>query len=285
MMTYAKQIAEAVREAILVNGLEGEDLDKVMDAIIASVPKPEPFGYFRCWPQSGWEDCAEDAEGAIALYEQPGSAEPVNARLLDALKVCANSGIDEWYPFTFEQGRNTAQEAITAAEQAKPMSEPAPVDTKLIDAVENYIRLRDELSGFDKHTHGGFATKETGLLLVSQAYEKMKVATEQAQTVPGEYYGIHLDDGLPALTPEKSAIEDQLIEKTKTLEHVSRQLIRAQIEIDNIRHLCDNRKVYICKHCEGVYADQPVSSCDCMGDPEWEVGYIVMAEKMELSRE
>lgn len=24
------------------------------------------------------------------------------------------------------------------------------------------------------------------------------------------------------------------------------------------------RTAYICKHCEGVYADSPVSQCDCM---------------------
>ena len=25
------------------------------------------------------------------------------------------------------------------------------------------------------------------------------------------------------------------------------------------------RRAYICKYCEGVYADEPVSSCDCLG--------------------
>ncbi|QBC44422.1 hypothetical protein [Iodobacter fluviatilis] len=32
--------------------------------------KTEPFGYFRC-NSFGWEDCREDDEGAIALYERP----------------------------------------------------------------------------------------------------------------------------------------------------------------------------------------------------------------------
>lgn len=31
---------------------------------------PEPFGYFRC-NSFAWENCAEDDEGAIPLYEHP----------------------------------------------------------------------------------------------------------------------------------------------------------------------------------------------------------------------
>ena len=44
-------------------------------ALYAATPAPapaqdEPFGYFRAEP-FGWTDCAEDDEGAIALYERP----------------------------------------------------------------------------------------------------------------------------------------------------------------------------------------------------------------------
>lgn len=46
-------------------------------AALAAAPTPEPapaqgepFGHFRAEP-FGWTDCAEDDEGAIALYERP----------------------------------------------------------------------------------------------------------------------------------------------------------------------------------------------------------------------
>lgn len=74
-MTYAKQIVQAAMLATMRQlGVLDEEMPDVsgtidIDAIIASVPKPEPFGYFRCDPAFGWEDCAEDAECAIALYE------------------------------------------------------------------------------------------------------------------------------------------------------------------------------------------------------------------------
>lgn len=50
-------------------------------ALSALAASAEPFGYFRCLPLSGWEDCAETDEGAIPLYERPqpaASAEPVS---------------------------------------------------------------------------------------------------------------------------------------------------------------------------------------------------------------
>lgn len=79
-MSYEKQIADAVLsamyEAIRESGewsVASDMPDIDLDAIIASIQKPEPFGYFRCDPALGWEDCSEDAEGAIALYEEPAS--------------------------------------------------------------------------------------------------------------------------------------------------------------------------------------------------------------------
>lgn len=31
-------------------------------------------------------------------------------------------------------------------------------------------------------------------------------------------------------------------------------------------HVAKGRKVFICTHCDGVYADQPVTQCDCLPD-------------------
>ncbi len=45
-------------------------------AALAAQEKADPFGYFRATP-TGWEDCAEDAEGAVALYERPPAPQPV----------------------------------------------------------------------------------------------------------------------------------------------------------------------------------------------------------------
>lgn len=45
--------------------------EQAIAAAPASAPaQDEPFGYFRSEP-FGWTDCAEDDEGAIALYERP----------------------------------------------------------------------------------------------------------------------------------------------------------------------------------------------------------------------
>ena len=35
------------------------------------------------------------------------------------------------------------------------------------------------------------------------------------------------------------------------------------------------RKAFICAGCEGVYADDPVSSCDCLQSTEWIEGQII----------
>ena len=37
-----------------------------------------------------------------------------------------------------------------------------------------------------------------------------------------------------------------------------------------------SRKVFICRDCEGVYSDEPVSQCDCTGREIYDEGYIVM---------
>lgn len=37
-----------------------------------------------------------------------------------------------------------------------------------------------------------------------------------------------------------------------------------------------SRKVFICRDCDGVYSDEPVSQCDCMGREIYDEGYIVM---------
>lgn len=52
-MSYAKQVAEAVRDAMIDAWHEADEIRELhamanvdLDAIIASVPKPEPVGYF-----------------------------------------------------------------------------------------------------------------------------------------------------------------------------------------------------------------------------------------------
>jgi len=45
------------------------------------------------------------------------------------------------------------------------------------------------------------------------------------------------------------------------------------------------RKAFICVHCEGVYADMPVTNCDCMAGTgadfiEGEIKYIISAPEI-----
>ena len=46
------------------------------------------------------------------------------------------------------------------------------------------------------------------------------------------------------------------------------------------------RKVFICKSCEGIYADEPVTACDCMPSKnhvyEFEHGYILDEETKRM---
>ena len=59
----------------------------------APQPAQEPFGYFKAEP-FGWTDCAEDDEGAIALYEKPAQAETDKEKILNNLKnAIANDSI------------------------------------------------------------------------------------------------------------------------------------------------------------------------------------------------
>lgn len=54
-----------------------------------------------------------------------------------------------------------------------------------------------------------------------------------------------------------------------------------RLAIENRQNQAKNvrRKAYICKSCEGVYPDQPVSSCDCMDNTanEYYEGFISYA--------
>lgn len=46
------------------------------------------------------------------------------------------------------------------------------------------------------------------------------------------------------------------------------------------------RKVFICTSCEGVYADEPTSRCDCMPEVEsYDEGYIVMLKAAQGEKE
>ena len=73
----------------------------------------EPFGYFRAEP-FGWTDCAEDDEGAIALYERPqevGLTDEEIDKIADEHEdQCGRIRVEEVFPFA---------RAIIAALRAK----------------------------------------------------------------------------------------------------------------------------------------------------------------------
>jgi hypothetical protein len=171
MKTYEQKIAEAVRDAMLQIYRRSGVMSYVdLDAIIASVPRPEPVCMMDSGKKSGvaWSDAAVLLKDGDELYAALVSAEPVNARLLDA---------------------------------AKSMREVILSDERNVRVLNN-PSVADILNGWNEAI----------------------AAAEQAKPVHN-----------------------------------------------------GNRKVYICKHCEAVYADQPPSSCDCcIGVPSWSDGYIAI---------
>lgn len=62
------KIRECLDFLIADNFIEGVEAYEALNRIEAAMK--EPFGYFRAEP-FGWTDCAEDDEGAKALYEMP----------------------------------------------------------------------------------------------------------------------------------------------------------------------------------------------------------------------
>lgn len=140
-MTYAMEIAKAVRRA---QWCCGDNLisDEELKEIIASIQRPEPYGYFRAEP-FGWADCAETDEGAVALYEEPPApAESVNARLLAALEDCAWAL--NWHKEHNKGGPNDqhridkAYKAIAAAEQQQAQPLPELSDEQLFDIADKH---------------------------------------------------------------------------------------------------------------------------------------------------
>ena len=119
-MSYAKQIAEAVLDACEKEEGWIYGVRESLDAIIASVPKTEPFGYFRCDPALGWEDCAEDAEGAIALYEATHVSDP------DEMAAIARER-DRFVTIIrdFCDGQDWAAETWKAQDHIKPLFDAA----------------------------------------------------------------------------------------------------------------------------------------------------------------
>ena len=59
-----------------------------MDEFKMTTLTVEPFGYFRPEP-FGWEICAADDEGAIALYEAPPEYKPLTNEQLAAPELLA----------------------------------------------------------------------------------------------------------------------------------------------------------------------------------------------------
>lgn len=54
----------------------------------------EPFGYFKAEP-FGWTDCAEDDDGAVALYERPQQAEQAQSVRLEAAERLAADRLEQ----------------------------------------------------------------------------------------------------------------------------------------------------------------------------------------------
>ena len=54
----------------------------------------EPFGYFKAQP-FGWTDCAEDDDGAVALYERPQQAEQAQSVRLEAAERLAADRLEQ----------------------------------------------------------------------------------------------------------------------------------------------------------------------------------------------
>ncbi len=54
----------------------------------------EPFGYFKAEP-FGWTDCAEDDDGAVALYEGPQQAGQAQSVRLDAAERLAADRLEQ----------------------------------------------------------------------------------------------------------------------------------------------------------------------------------------------
>lgn len=78
-------------------GFEQKSLLEFTRAALAlAAPQGEPFGYFRA-TACGWEDCAEDDEGAIALYTAPAPAEGAMVDLKTAIAGVAEFFDGEYY--------------------------------------------------------------------------------------------------------------------------------------------------------------------------------------------
>ena len=54
----------------------------------------EPFGYFKAQP-FGWTDCAEDDDGAVALYERPQQARQAQSVRLEAAERLAADRLEQ----------------------------------------------------------------------------------------------------------------------------------------------------------------------------------------------
>jgi len=105
----------------------------IYSAMLAATPAPapaqgEPFGYFRAEP-FGWTDCAEDDEGAIALYERPQEvgltdeeAGPILKSVFDAgWAACRDSELvgDNAKEFAWDMSGDEITERAIAALRAK----------------------------------------------------------------------------------------------------------------------------------------------------------------------
>ena len=75
-------------------------------------------------------------------------------------------------------------------------------------------------------------------------------------------------------TPTDAELEALLLDKLPASKHYIRPVIEKmvaamQAAIDKWGQPAqetNGRKVFVCTHCDGVYADQPVTQCDCLPD-------------------
>lgn len=70
---------------------------------------------------------------------------------------------------------------------------------------------------------------------------------------------------------------DGIAARDVTIREMEKEI--AQLHAERLaRQEPEMRKVFVCKACQGVYADAPVSSCDCFPDVnEFDEGFIVMS--------
>lgn len=79
---------------------------------------------------------------------------------------------------------------------------------------------------------------------------------------------------------DAAAVEDpEGCDNYATLDRVELLRVKLQESEETTTENMTRRKAYVCKSCGGVYADDPVSQCDCMPEKnEFYIGTITYSE-------